>query len=231
MFREETPMKKHLFSFPACGRHEGTASSGSSLLRKLLSVLLALSVLFCFSGAAFAENAGELTGGERNALDYLALQLDEAAARLVAVNGEMGDYYSELPALSPADTDSFPEKFDLRDRGVVTGVKQQAPWGTCWTFGTIAACETSLLSMMGLTAEGYREKYGVEMDLSERHLAWFTAMPLTEVSAFPEGEYPYDPSQAGEGARRPEGKSPSLLYGRHLPAGGVQPGGGDRRRG
>ena len=49
---------------------------------------------------------------------------------------------------------------------------------TCWTFGSIAACETSLLSMMGLTTEGYKEKYGVDMDLSELHLAWFTAMPL-----------------------------------------------------
>ena len=208
-------MKNHLFSLPASVRHKEAAVPGPAF-KRLLSGLLALSVLLCAAGAAFAENAGELTDGEKAAMDHLALQLDEAAARLVAVRGEMGDCYSELPALSGTDTDSFPEKFDLRDRGVVTGVKQQAPWGTCWTFGTIAACETSLLSMMGLTAEGYREKYGVEMDLSELHLAWFTAMPLPEVSVFPEGEYPYDASQAGEGARRPEGKAPLRMGGTYL---------------
>ena len=191
-------------------------SSGSAFHKRLLSALLALSVLLCAAGAAFAENAGELTEGERNDLEYLALQLDEAAARLVAVNGEMGDYYSELPAMSAADTDSFPEKFDLRERGVVTNVKLQTPWGTCWTFGTIAACETSLLSTMGLTTEGYREKYGVDMDLSELHLAWFTAMPLPEVSELSEGEYLYDASQAGEGARRPEGKPPLRMGGTYL---------------
>ena len=101
-------MKNHLFPSPVSGRHEGITPSGSVLCRRLLSALLALSVLLCAAGAALAENAGELTVGEQNALDYLTLQLDEAAARLVAVNGEMGDYYSELPALSPADTDSFP---------------------------------------------------------------------------------------------------------------------------
>ena len=204
-------MKKRILSSSGPRRPDGAA-----LLRRLLSGLLALSLPFSAAGAAFAESAGELTDGERSALDDLALQLDEAAARLVNANGETGDDYSELPALSPADTDSFPAKFDLRERGVLGPVRQQVPWGTCWTFGTSAACETSLLSMMGLTAEGYREKYGVEMNLSERHLAWFTAVPLPDVSDYPEGEYPYDPSQAGEGARRPEGKSPFFMGGTYL---------------
>ena len=56
----------------------------------------------------------------------------------------------------------------------------------------------------------------MEMDISERHLAWFTAIPLPEVSDYPEGEYPYEASQAGEGARRPDGAYPLMLGGSYL---------------
>ena len=134
----------------------------------------------------------ELTEGEQKAVDILVRELEKDAERLIAACGEITDLYTDPLPSSPADTDRFPEKFDLRDRGVVTPVKSQAPWGTCWTFGTSAACETSLLSMLGLTADGYREKYGVDMDISKRHLAWFTALPLPDLSAYPEGEYPYE---------------------------------------
>ena len=78
----------------------------------------------------------------------------------------------------------FPSKFDLRDLGVVTPVKQQSPWGTCWAFSAIAAAETSILTAMG---KSYEE---TGLDLSERHLAWYVTRPVTEdISA----------SQAGEG--------------------------------
>ena len=162
-------------------------------------------------GIAVAESP-ELTENERKALETLSESLEKDAVRQIAAIGEVPDFYSELPSAGAADTDSFPEKFDLRERGIVTPVKSQIPWGTCWTFGTSAACETSLLSMLGLTTEGYKEKFGVDMDISERHLAWFTAVPLPEVSDYPEGEYPYDASQAGEGCRTRE-EVPPLMAG------------------
>ena len=70
--------------------------------------------------------------------------------------------------------------------------------------------------MLGLTAEEYRAKYGVDMDISERHLAWFTAMPLPERSEYPEGEYPYDSSQAGEGTHIPDGAYPLMMGGTYI---------------
>ena len=63
--------------------------------------------------------------------------------------------------------ESLPEKYDLRDLGVVTPVKFQNPWGTCWGFSAIAASEISILSAMGKT---YEE---TGLDLSEHHLAYF----------------------------------------------------------
>ena len=111
--------------------------------------------------------------------------------------------YDDFSWKSEADT--FPAKLDLRDRGIVTPVRNQDPWGSCWSFGTIAACETSILTTLGLTAEEFESKYGVPMDLSEKHLAWFTKNALPELDEYPEGEYPYDVAQAGEGSCPVEG--------------------------
>ena len=163
-------------------------------MKRTLGVLLAVLLLVSLGGGAFAEK-GILS--ETEALDYLAQELEVSAEHLMKNGEDVDDIYSELSWTSVADT--FPEKFDLRDRGTVTPVKAQNPWGTCWSFATAAASETSILNSLGMTAEEYREKYGEDLDLSEKHLAWFTATALPELSDYPEGEYPYDPSQAGEG--------------------------------
>jgi hypothetical protein len=42
-------------------------------------------------------------------------------------------------------------------------------------------------------------------DLSEKHLAYFSSVPMPELTDYPEGEYPYDPAQAGEGVYVLEG--------------------------
>ena len=68
----------------------------------------------------------------------------------------------------------LPEEFDLRDRGVVSPVKNQDPWGSCWAFGTLAASETSILSELGTTYDAN------PLDFSVRDLAWFAGTPLPD---------------------------------------------------
>ena len=71
---------------------------------------------------------------------------------------------------------SLPTKYDLRDPdgdgdrtdSVVTPVKNQSPWGTCWGFAYIAACETSILAKSHQT---YAES---GLDLSELQLVQAT---------------------------------------------------------
>ncbi len=90
--------------------------------------------------------------------------------------------------------ESLPEKFDLRDKGVVTPVKFQNPWGTCWGFAAIAAAETSILSSLGTT---YEE---TGLDLSEHHLAYFARSYMNDGT-----------SQDGEGIHALEGVDRDLL--------------------
>ena len=82
---------------------------------------------------------------------------------------------------------ALPSKYDLRSDGLVTPVKSQSPWNACWAFAGIAAAETSMLSATGFEYD----KQTNDVDLSERHLAYFALHPVTEVD---------DPAQAGEGA-------------------------------
>ncbi len=79
---------------------------------------------------------------------------------------------------------ALPTKYDMRSEGVVTPVKLQNPWGSCWAFGGTAAAETSILSAYGSTYESFN------LDLSERHLTYFALQPVSEA---------VDPAQVGEG--------------------------------
>lgn len=60
------------------------------------------------------------------------------------------------------DDEPLPESFDMRREGMTTSVKNQNPYGTCWTFSAAASAESSLL------------KYKPSVDLSELHTAFFT---------------------------------------------------------
>ncbi len=97
------------------------------------------------------------------------------------------DWATDASSARALSESSLPAQFDLRKKGDVTSVKLQNPWGTCWAFGIAAASEASIISEA-------KEK-GIELDprlvdISERHLAWFTYTPLLDSD---------DSGQSGEG--------------------------------
>ena len=56
----------------------------------------------------------------------------------------------------------LPSRYDLRERGESTAVRDQAPFGTCWAFAPMASLESTWLKATGEA-----------LDLSEWHLASF----------------------------------------------------------
>lgn len=55
--------------------------------------------------------------------------------------------------------DNLPAKFDSRDWGWITPVKNQAQAGFCWSFGSAAAIEAAILKNLG-----------INMDVSENNI-------------------------------------------------------------
>lgn len=86
----------------------------------------------------------------------------------------------------------YPEKYDLRDLGQTTTVKNQGVWGTCWAFATIASLESCQLKKEG--ASGTVESD--TPDFSELQLGWFNYEPQSAKSL--EGS-PAGSAQVGEG--------------------------------
>ena len=99
--------------------------------------------------------------------------------------------YANKPIVAQAP---LPSKFDLRDQGLVTPVKFQNPWGSCWAFGGIAAAATSILSRLGMTYKEY------PIDLSEKHLTWYGSMPMGPADT---------DTQVGEGINYVDAENPN----------------------
>ena len=164
----------------------------ANALKTALSLVLAAALAGMLPTTALADEADILaawTQAAKNAsaAGYQAYTIGEAgAASLAAID--------DSAAKSP-----LPEKYDLRDPdgdgdrtdSVVTPVKDQGGWGTCWAFGYIAASETSILSKYGQTYAS------TGLDLSELQIAQASFLnggaPESIVGA----------AQAGEGLNSP----------------------------
>jgi uncharacterized repeat protein (TIGR02543 family) len=71
----------------------------------------------------------------------------------------------------------LPVRFDAREKGWVTPVKNQGNYGTCWAFTGISSIESSMISN-GFKIKG--KKVDNTLDLSELHLSYFTYNPVTD---------------------------------------------------
>ena len=152
------------------------------IVKRIIGAMIA-AIMVCALVPASPVHAEErLSDGAQNPSKHetMSLQAYEGQVGQLGLPEWVQDSDFQEPASLLAQGE-LPARFDLRERGVVTPVKIQDPWATCWAFGGIAAAETSIISDLGAPAD---------LDLSEKHLAWYGMHPVKEVDA---GD------QAGEG--------------------------------
>ena len=80
--------------------------------------------------------------------------------------------------------------FDLRNvngKSYVTPVRSQSPFGTCWSFASVAAIESSILGA-GLKGADGNTADPKTLNLSEKQIAWFSAMALDDPTNPQNGE-------------------------------------------
>ena len=141
-----------------------------------------------------------------------------------------------LPTFSAAAESELPAVFDLRsvdtdgdgigDACWVTPVKLQNPFGTCWGFAAIASAETSILSSGLAAQDGYAayadpEKGLEELNLSEKHLAYFAMKTIDDPRDPQYGEGLFFTGQEGSSDIYDPGGKP--LYATSLFASGIGP--------
>ncbi len=99
-------------------------------------------------------------------------------------------YIPQLPDVSDISYSSLPSSYDPRDTLMTTPVKDQLNLGTCWTFGTMAVFESTVLKNTGL-----KESY------SEEALRYITSNKILSHTnySFSLGNYVRSPDEGGGG--------------------------------
>ena len=123
-------------------------------MKKAVALIITTAMLAALPGGAYA--AGPDNSADRGQQTY------------GAIAPESGDFIYDQPEVTiPAGslgTGTLPAKYDLRDEGRVTSVKNQLPYSYCWTFATMSSLESNLIT---------KKIAGKSIDLSEAHLAYF----------------------------------------------------------
>lgn len=146
-------------------------------LRRLLSLTTAvLMTATCTPLSVFAQAGSTNTPNEPNAPQTPAFVSAPLTIRPVVSEGTDASQTEQITVdpmraavLDEIDTEaflgkpvSFPETFDLRSTGLVTGVRDQLSYGTCWAHALLGSAESALML------------YNDEIDLSEYHLSYFS---------------------------------------------------------
>ena len=145
-----------------------------SILSSVIAVAMVSSLSFAPASASAAQESDKLATGQIGS-EVPEWAIDDSKDAQKGVFSTQAD---------------LPATYDLRSEGLVTPVKFQNPWGSCWAFGGTSAAEISILSASGKKYGPKADSTHMPLDLSERHMTYYALSPITKS---------VDPSQVGEG--------------------------------
>lgn len=168
-----------------------------TLLNRVAHVgLVGILSVALFPSLAFADESEVASALDADALAVTLAQQSDVLSQptqsaMPTIQSSYNYPSSSATTLSPRASE-LPPSFNLLEQGLATTVKNQGYWGTCWAFGSIASLESNILKQTRNGETTGKFNGSASPDLSELHLAWFAASPITEAT---------DPIQSGEGAQ------------------------------
>ena len=160
-------------------------------------------------GSSLTVNAaGKETSDHTPDVSVLTLKSDKNISRFVNAEGEEVDLSGSNASTFSSRRAVLPSKYDLRDEGRITSVKNQEIDGFCWSFASNASMESNILTQKLGNATSDN------LDLSESAGAWFSCNSVTDESDSTYGDHRNDPSNgAGGGNAEKAAESISSGYG------------------
>ena len=128
------------------------------ILKNSATAALCLSLAFFCAFLSFAAD-------EEGRVYYKASSVSESGYAPIPFRSSYDNSFYNDGVLKKAS--SLPAKYDSREHGLVTAVKNQDIFGACWAFSAIGASESSLI-------KEFPKKYNKDnTDFSELHLSYF----------------------------------------------------------
>ena len=108
------------------------------------------------------------------------------------------NWISDSRMAEPQADRALPAKYDSRDLGIITAVRDQGGYGTCWAHAALACVETYMIKNKIIDATTGKAAT-TDINLSENHLAWYTYTDAYDALGMLDGDSAWAIPNANEG--------------------------------
>ena len=160
------------------------------MFKKVCSLLLATSMLAGL-GSSLTAMAAETK--QTPNVSTLTMKSEKNVSKFYNADGKEVDLDNLNTSTFLRKRVALPEKYDLRNEGRSTSVKDQGQHGFCWSFASTASMESNIIT------KKIHNATKDNLDLSETGGSWFSCNGTTDKTDSTYGDHRFDPFNGTQG--------------------------------